>query len=305
VYQARRAVLVAFAWGLAATLILGLGGGLIISANFLRRLEGMSRAAQGIMAGDLRQRIPEINAADDLGRLAHTFNLMFDRIERLLEANRHVSHNIAHDLRRPLARIVRRLEATRKGEGRVAEYKHAVDEAIADVYGVLDTFNALLRIAQIETGARRAGFRSVDLAEIAREVAEAFEPAADDEGKQIGIETSVPFPLAGDDELLKQMIANVIENALRHTREGTQIKIRTCVVGDAEALVISDDGKGVPDGERERIFEPFYRLDAARTTPGDGLGLSLVAAVAELHSLAVAAEDNCPGLRVVISPSRP
>ncbi len=303
VKEARRAVLVAFAWALAATLVLGAGGGLVISASFLRRLDGMSRAAEGIMAGNLRQRIPVINANDDLGRLAHTFNRMLGRIERLIEANRHVSHDIAHDLRRPLARVVRRLEAVRASNVGVQGYEHAVDAAIADVYGLLETFNALLRIAQIETGARRAGFKSVDLSTIAREVAEAFQPAADDEGKTLTIETSVALPLAGDEELLKQMVANVIDNALRHTPNGARIEVRCDKFGDVATLAICDDGPGVPEAERQRIFERFHRLDAARTTPGDGLGLSLVAAIAELHDLKIAAEDNRPGLRIAIAAS--
>jgi signal transduction histidine kinase len=300
VNEARRAVLVAFAWGLAATLVLGAAGGLVISASFLRRLDGMSRAAEGIMAGNLRKRIPEINANDDLGRLAHTFNRMLERIERLIEANRHVSHDIAHDLRKPLARIVRRLEAARASNVGVREYQQAVDDAIADVYGVLETFNALLRIAQVETGARQAGFKMVDLSTIAREVAEAFLPAADDEGKTLKIETSVSLALAGDEELLKQMVANVIDNALRHTPKGTRIDVRSIQIAGVATLVIGDDGAGVPEAERQRIFERFYRLDEARTTPGDGLGLSLVVAVAELHGMKVVAEDNRPGLRIAI-----
>lgn len=296
VFEARHAVLAAFAWGLAATLVVGGAGGLFISAGFLRRLDAMSRAAEDIMAGNLRQRIPEVNADDDLGRLAHTFNRMLERIEKLIEANRHVSHNIAHDLRKPLARIVRRLEAARAGEGGVRAYEQAVDDAIADVYGVLETFNALLRIAQIETGARRAGFKPVDLATVAREVAEAFQPAADDEGKTLNIETAVPFALAGDEELLKQMVANLVDNALRHTPKGATIDVRSA----GATLAICDDGAGVPESERQRIFERFYRLDAARTTSGDGLGLSLVAAIAELHGLKVDAQDNRPGLRIVV-----
>lgn len=299
--EARRAVLVAFAWALGATLVLGTVGGLVISAGFLHRIETMSRAAQGIMAGNLRQRIPSAGVDDDLSRLADTFNRMFDRIEKLIEANRHVSHDIAHDLRRPLARIVRRLESARSGPADALTYEEAVDGAIADVHGVLETFNALLRIAQIETGARRAGFMPVDLAALAREVAEAFQPAADDEGKSLTIDTPVAFPLSGDRELLTQLVANLVDNALRHTPVGTRIGVRTVWRADAAALEISDDGPGVPECQRGNIFERFHRLDAARTTPGDGLGLSLVAAIAELHGLKAVAEDNQPGLRIAVT----
>jgi signal transduction histidine kinase len=300
VNEARHAVLVAFAWALAATLSLGAVGGLVLSVGFLRRIETMGRAAREIMAGNLRQRIPESNRSDDLGRLAQTFNHMFDRIEKLIEANSHVSHAIAHDLRKPLTRILRRLEEVRAKGGNIKNYQEAVNCAVEDVHGVLETFNALLRIAQIEAGARRVGFKAVDLAAISAEVAEAFQPAADEEGKTLSIERSVALPLAGDRDLLAQMVANLIDNALRHTPRGARIVIEVVRMGDANALVVADNGPGVPEEERTRIFERFYRLDAARTTPGDGLGLSLVAAVAELHGLTIVAADNEPGLRIVL-----
>jgi signal transduction histidine kinase len=302
--QARRAVMIAFAWALAATLVLGTGGGLILSAAFLRRIDAMTRAAQGISAGNLRQRIPTEAVDDELGRLAGAFNRMFDRIETLMEANRHVSHDIAHDLRKPLARLVRRLEAARAKGATVGDYESVVDLAIADVQGVLETFNALLRIAQIETGARRAGFKPVDLAAIAVEVAGAFQPAFEDEGKAMTLAASLPLPMAGDRDLLTQMVANLIENALRHTPRGAHIAVRSARIDGAAQLAIEDDGGGVPEADRSKIFERFYRLDAARATPGDGLGLSLVAAIAELHGLAIAVADNRPGLRIVLELAR-
>jgi signal transduction histidine kinase len=298
--EARRAVLVAFAWSLAATLALGTVGGLILSAGFLRRIDAMSRTAQEIIAGNLRQRIPEPGRDDDLGRLARTFNHMFDRIENLVEANRHVSHNIAHDLRKPLARLMRRLEEVRAKGGDIDAYQETVDAAIEDVEGVLETFNALLRIAQIQAGARRAGFTRVDLATIAHDVAEAFQPAADDESKTLTVETAAALPLAGDKELLSQMVANLVDNALRHTPPGAHIDVRASLLEGAGALIVADTGPGVPEHERARIFERFYRLDAACGTPGHGLGLSLVAAIAELHGLRIVAADNRPGLQLIL-----
>ncbi|MGO9772100.1 MAG: ATP-binding protein [Roseiarcus sp.] len=303
--EARRAVLVAFAWGLAATLALGTVGGLVLSAGFLRRIDAMSRTAQEIIAGNLRQRIPETGREDDLGRLARTFNRMFDRIEKLVEANRYVSHNIAHDLRKPLTRLMRRLEDVRAQGGDVGDYERTVDAAIEDVEGVLETFNALLRIAQIQAGARRAAFTPLDLAAIARDVAEAFQPAADDENKTLTVETATPLPLAGDKELLSQMVANLVDNALRHTPPGTRIEVGAGMIEGAGALVVADTGPGVPEAERARIFESFYRLDAARAPPGHGLGLSLVAAIAELHGLKIVVADNRPGLRVVLKLPEP
>ncbi len=304
VIQARHAVLVAFAWALLATLILGTVGGIFLSGGFLRRIDAMSAAAAGIIAGNLRQRIPSSDKNDELGRLAETFNHMFDRIETLIEANRHVSHNIAHDLRRPLARIVRRLERARDSDLQRDSYKATIDLTIGDINGVLDTFTALLRIAQIETGARRAAFRHVDFAAIAREVAEAFQPAADEQGKTLTVKVEAPLPIAGDKELLSQLVANLVDNALRHTPTGSVIRVSTARNLEVSTLVIADSGAGVPEKERSRIFDRFYRLDASRTTPGDGLGLSLVAAVAELHGIEIALEDNHPGLRVVMKMPR-
>jgi signal transduction histidine kinase len=296
---AKRAVLVAFAWALAATLALGILGAILISGAFLRRIDAMSQVAQGIIGGNLRHRIP-VDADDELGRLAGTFNHMFDRIESLIEANKHAGHAIAHDLRKPMASIVRRLEAVRS-DGCVAdEIERVIDLTIADVHAVLDTFNALLRIAQIEIGARRANFKPVDLAAIAVEVSDAFQPVAEDDRKSLVVDLATALPMTGDNDLLTQMIANLVENALRHTPEGTRVEVRGDTTTRGAALIISDNGPGVPAADRTRIFGRFYRLDATRSTPGHGLGLSLVAAIAELHGLRLAVADNCPGLRIAL-----
>ena len=172
-------VITAFTWALGATIALGAAGGLWLSAQFLHRIDVMRRAAQGIMAGDWSRRIPVASVDDDLSALARTFNRLFGRIETLLSANKHVSADIAHDLRKPLSRVLRRLETARSGEGGPMATAAAIEGATAEVEGVLETFDALLRIGQIEAGARRAGFQAIDLAEIARDVADAFRPAAE------------------------------------------------------------------------------------------------------------------------------
>jgi signal transduction histidine kinase len=300
VHEARRAVLVSFAWALVATIALGTFGGLVLSAAFLRRLDGMTKTAQGIIAGDLGQRIPVTRRDDDLARLATTFNQMLDRIGSLLEANKHVSNDIAHDLRSPLARVLRRLETARTHAVSLAEYEGAVDAAVSDINGILETFGALLRIGQIEAGARRGGFKNVDLALIAQDVAETFQPAADDEAKILTINLRTALPIAGDRELLTQLVVNLIDNAIRHTPVGSRIAVCSKRSGLSGQLIVVDSGLGVPAHEQKRIFERFYRVDRSRTTPGDGLGLSLVAAVAELHGAQVAAFDNKPGLKVVL-----
>jgi signal transduction histidine kinase len=300
VEEAQRAVLFAFGWALAATIVVGAGGGLVLSAAFLRRIDAMILTAREIIAGDLSRRIPLAKDDADLARLAGAFNQMLDRIGVLLDANKHVSSAIAHDLRKPLARVLRRLETARYEPANLAEYGKAVDAALNDINGVLDTFGALLRIGQIETGARRAGFRDVDLAVIALEVAETFQPAAADEGKILTFELGAKLPMVGDRELLTQLTANLIDNSIRHTPPGSRIEVRSAKNGDGGRLIVADNGPGVRTSERDRIFERFYRVDSARATPGDGLGLSLVAAIAGLHDAKVSALDNEPGLKIVV-----
>ena len=296
-----RGILSAFGWAVAATLALGTVSGLWLSAQFLRRINSMALTAQQLMAGDWSRRIPLSPADDDLTALARTFNRLFDRIEKLLIANKHVSADIAHDLRKPLASMLRRLEAARDGDASKESVRTAIEATIAEIEGVLETFNALLRIGQIEAGARRAAFRPLDLAEIAREVMEAFQPAAEEEGKTLVARLNEPLPMPGDRELLVQMIANLLDNALRHTQAGVRVELTGRRTANGVSLTVADDGPGVAPDELKAIFQRFYRADAARTSPGTGLGVSLVAAIAELHGLECTASDNCPGLRITLT----
>ena len=296
-----RGILSAFGWAVAATLALGTVSGLWLSAQFLRRIDSMALTAQQLMAGDWSRRIPLSPADDDLTALARTFNRLFDRIEKLLIANKHVSADIAHDLRKPLASMLRRLEAARDGDASKESVRTAIEATIAEIEGVLETFNALLRIGQIEAGARRAAFRPLDLAEIAREVMEAFQPAAEEEGKTLVARLNEPLPMPGDRELLVQMIANLLDNALRHTQAGVRVELTGRRTANGVSLTVADDGPGVAPDELKAIFQRFYRADAARTSPGTGLGVSLVAAIAELHGLECTASDNCPGLRITLT----
>ena len=279
---------------------MGTIGGLWLSAQFLGRIDSMRQTARRFMDGDWSRRIPLSRTDDDLTALARTFNRLFDRIEKLLQANKQVSADIAHDLRKPLAGVLRRLEVARddlsSGAGR-----DAIGDAISDIEGVLDTFNALLRIGQIEAGARRAAFRPLDLADVAREVAEAFAPAAEDEGKTLVTRLDVLLPLAGDKELLAQMIANLIDNALGHTPTGVRIEVGGERTAAGIALSVSDNGPGVAPADVEAIFQRFYRAGEAHRSSGTGLGLALVAAIAELHGLDCRASDNGPGLSVTVA----
>ncbi len=291
-------VLTAFGWTAVLVAALGIGGGVLMSLGFLRRLDTITRTAEAIIAGDLAQRIPTRGSGDDLDRLAATLNHMLDRIAMLMESLRQVSSDIAHDLRTPLSRLCQGLNAARAQGGTIADYEQAMDRAIAEAEGILETFGALLRIAQIQAGSRRAGFRTVDLAGVVRTVVDVFEPVAEDQQHRLRTEIAATAPIQGDRELLVQMLVNLIENALRHTPAGCTVTVSLADRDGAAELAVTDDGPGVPAAEHARILDRFYRREASRTTPGSGLGLSLVAAVADLHRAGLTVEDAHPGLRV-------
>lgn len=302
VYRADDAVLRAVALSIATTILLGGVGGIWLSRVFLRRVDAMSRTAEAIIDGDLGQRIPLRGSGDDLDRLAETLNRMLDRIGTLLTSVREASNNIAHDLRTPLSRLLQDLEELREQVGSSADHARAVDHAKAEVEGLLGTFAALLRIAEVEAGAQRAAFCRVDLSAVVETVVDAFTPSAEDGGRRITADVSPGIAVHGDKELLTQMLVNLVENALRHTPVGTEVRLSLSLSGQRQAtLAVQDDGPGIPLAERDRVLRRFYRLDQSRTTRGSGLGLSLVAAVAELHGAALRLENARPGLRVSVT----
>jgi signal transduction histidine kinase len=299
-------ILNAFGWVLGVMVALGVLGGLVLSHSFLRRVDAITRTAEAIIDGHLARRVPIHGTDDDLDRLAGTLNRMLDRIAALVESLRQVSNDIAHDLRTPLTRLRQRLETTRLSAHFPADYEAAVEAAVAEADAILETFAALLRIAQIEAGIRRSGFRDVDLKAVVETVTEAFAPSAEDEGKALDTAVALePAIVRGDPELLTQLLANLVENAIRHTPSGTGIRIALAHSPSGVRMVVADNGPGVPAGERDRIFRRLYRLERSRTSPGSGLGLSLVAAIVALHGARVAVEDNAPGLRIVIDFATP
>lgn len=293
-------VLNGFLIALALALVLGLAAGVVFTKSLLRRVDDVTRTAEAIIGGDLTQRIALTGSGDDFDRLSATLNTMLDRIADLLENLRQVSSDIAHDLRTPLAHLRQRLEAAKIQARSPDDYQQAIDQAIEDADALLDTFSALLRIAQIEAGTRRASFRSLDLAEIMRTVADAYEPTVDDSGRLLELQVAEGLPILGDRELLIQLFSNLMENALRHTPEGTRIVMGGVSSSNGVLAEFSDNGPGIPESERGRVFRRFYRLERSRTTPGNGLGLSLVAAVADLHQAGIELSDNKPGLKVTL-----
>lgn len=295
------AVATALAWTVGLAALLGVGGGALLSRAFLNRVDAIARTAEAIIEGDLARRIPVRGTGDDLDRLAGTLNRMLDRIGALMDSLRQVSSDVAHDLRTPLSRLYQRLEDARMHARSVAEYEAAVDGAVREAEGLLDTFSALLRIAQVEGASPRAGFRDVDLSSVIETVVDAYQLDAEEAGHCLTAAVAPSIVVHGDQELLTQVAANLVENTLRHTPQGTRIAIR--LSGDAETsacLTVEDDGPGVDAGDLPRLTHRFYRGERSRTSPGNGLGLSLVAAVAELHGAVLHLQDAAPGLRAVL-----
>lgn len=297
-------VLAGFGWAFAGVVVLGILGGLGLSYGVHRRLNAMSATAEAIINGDFSRRIPVRGSDDDLDRLAATFNRMLDRIILLMESLRQVSSDVAHDLRTPLTRLRQRLEAGRAAKS-APERTAAISGALEEVDAILDTFSALLRIAQIEGGARRAAFRPVDLTSLAQAVVADFAPSAEDAGQMLTLAAGAPLAVEGDPELLTQMLVNLVENALRHAGGRAKVTVRVEAESQAAVVAVIDDGPGVPADERERIFDRFYRLEHSRSTPGSGLGLALVAAVARLHGAVVTLADAAPGLHVRVAFAAP
>lgn len=290
-----------FAVVLAASILLSLVGGLVVGGVLMGHVRGITRVARAIMDGDLSQRIsPSAGGRNELVELEESLNLMLQRLEQLMENTRHISSSLSHDLRSPLGRHLQRLEVARLKPRTPSELEAVIDAAIADIQNVLKIFDAMLRIAQIEAGTSRPRFTTVALTEIAENVLSAYEAVAEEQGKRITADFVSEASVRGDASLLTQMLVNLVENSLRHAPETTDIGIRIDTLNGAPRIVVTDGGPGIPADQRDRVFRHFYRLDASRSSPGSGLGLSFVAAVVKEHDATIILADNHPGLQVSI-----
>lgn len=273
------------------TIAFGVVIGLVFSRSLLRRVETVNNTANAIRGGDLSKRIPQTGAGDELDHLSANLNSMLDQIERLMAGMREVSDNIAHDLRSPLTRIHNRLSDALDGDAAVKD--EALRATIIDSERLLATFNALLSIARIESGEGAGVMEPIDLVAIAQEMAELYEPAAQDAGFELTL-TTAPTPLVrGSRELVSQALANFLDNALKYAEGGSRIDVWVGALKNSGAVItVADDGPGVEEGKRSRILERFVRLEESRSTPGSGLGLSLVAAIASAHNARLQFEDG-------------
>jgi signal transduction histidine kinase len=285
------------AWGIAVVLLLAFSGGVLMSLGARRRIASINRTARRIIAGNFSERVPDAGSRDEYDDLALNINAMLDQIESLFESVRHVGDSIAHDLKTPLTRLRNRLELlTTSASPGIEE----IQRCVADSDRLLNTFNALLRISRIESGAYRAAFRLIDLGEIVSDTCDLYRASADERQISISIDVTGPSQINGDRELLAQAVANLLDNAVKYAPQGGRIDVIVTSDKGHCRIVVADNGDGVATTDLDRIAQRFVRLDSSRSAPGNGLGLSLVRAVVDQHRGRLVFEDNKPGLRVIL-----
>jgi signal transduction histidine kinase len=301
-------------WSVLIVIVLGLGGGIFVARRVLRRIDAMTGTAQRIMAGDLSGRLPVGRSGDELDRLAENLNAMLERIEALMVGLKEVSDNIAHDLKTPLTRLRNRAEEALAKSSNEVEYRSALERTIEESDGLIRTFNALLMIARAESGQARDNMTNFDAADVANGIHELYEPLAEDDDMMLHVKTS-PAPLHGNRELISQALANLVENAIKYgkpapaamplgadaTAGSREILIEARRDRDQVLLSVTDHGAGIPEADRGHAVARFVRLEASRTLPGSGLGLSLASAVATLHGGDLTLGDANPGLRATLA----
>ncbi len=293
-------ILHAFGWVALGTCAFAMLAGLFLGRRFMARVDAITRTCEGIIAGRLNERIPMRGRGDEWDRLARAINEMLDRISLLLENLQQVSSDVAHDLRTPLARLRNRLEDARVKLGHTGESSAVISRAIDDTDQILSMFSAVLRISQVEAGTRVQSFAEVALSDLLERVYELYLPLAEDSRHPLSRHLCAHVSVRGDEELLTQLFSNLIENAIRHTPPGTTIALNLEATGGHILASVIDNGAGVPPEDRDKVVRRFYRGSASRSSEGHGLGLSLVAAIAQLHGATLVLGDAHPGLRVDI-----
>jgi signal transduction histidine kinase len=290
----------ALIWAVAIVLAMATAGAVIVRSLFRRTVANVSATAAAIAAGDFAQRVKVSGRGDEFDQLAEVINDMLDRIGRLMDGVRQVSNAIAHDLRTPITRARARLEEAARNAQSNADLHAAIDRATIDLDDIVTVFQALLRIAEIEAGSRRASFRRVDLVHALEGVADLYGAVAEEKGVTLTVDHPKRLEISGDAALIQQAVANLVDNAVKFSPEHGSVKLAAALEGRRIRITVTDQGPGIPEADRPRATERFYRGDTARGTPGSGLGLALVQAVAYLHGGVLRLEDARPGLRAVL-----
>lgn len=302
--ELREALIRALLGAISLTAVIVLGGGWVVAKLVIARIDGFSAAAQRVIDGDLSSRMPSGESADEFMRLARPLNAMLDQLEQSMESLRQISSDIAHDLRTPLARLKQRLEELERTTGS-RERAELIATTRRDADHMLEVFASLLRIAQIEAGAARSHFTAVDVSALLSELCQIYEPVAADRGRRLTWSIADGVGVMGDRALLQQLFTNLIENALTHTPQGARVVVSLKPSRSGFKALVEDDGPGIPERDRERVFDRFYRLEKSRTTAGTGLGLALVRAIARAHDLLLEVGDAGPGLKVTVHNRQP
>jgi signal transduction histidine kinase len=275
--------------------------GYYMSRSLLKRLDLLNLTIASILAGDFSRRVLLRGTNDEFDALSQRFNEMLETIQRLMGDLRLVANNVAHDLRTPLSRLQLRLEELRDRYEDSNAANADIDQAIDECRGIVEAFNAILKLSEIESEQTRTSFGDCNLSDLVDAMAEAYGGIADEEGRSLHVDIQPHVHVRGDKHLLLQMLSNLLENAFKHTPAGTALRLRLQGRGEAPVIVIEDEGPGIPEAARTRVFSPFHRLEQSRTTPGSGLGLSLVLAIARRHDIRIALSDANPGLRVTLT----
>lgn len=297
-----------FLVGFGLLTLVGLGGGIVASRLILRRIGAITATSDSIMAGDLSRRIPLSGSGDEFDGLAGNLNRMLDRIDELMAGLREVSDNIAHDLKTPLNRLRNRAEGALREARDLAQCREGLERTIEEADEIIKTFNSLLLVARLEAGAVERSLEVFDLAALVRDVVELYEPHAEESRHRLRLQAEEEIEVKANRQLIGQAVANLLDNAIKHSAPAEagvtpagDIEVTLARTGENVEISVADHGPGIPAQDRERAVRRFVRLEASRTRPGTGLGLSLVAAVARLHRGTLRLEDNRPGLRAILS----
>ncbi len=298
--RVEQVILKTFLASLIITMVMAFVGALVMTRSVMRRINIINRSAHNIMVGNLSERIPYTQGGDEFDELSANLNMMLDKIEALLQSIGLFANNIAHDLRSPLNRIISRLDAGLRRIDRENPARELLEKNIQDMEGLVATFNSILKISELEARTELQNFSPVDLNAVLADLVEFYEPMASEKNITISTSFNGECTVNAEKNLLTQAFANLLDNSVKFTPENGSIKVNTTHNEEFIEVSISDSGPGIPQHYRDKVFEKFFRIEESRNTKGNGLGLSLVAAITRIHNGQIILSDNAPGLKVTL-----